>query len=149
LIVDKLKNSGLYRGLGRGFAAAFDWLAANDAASMTPGRHTIEGDDLYAIVMEYTTKPRSEGVWEAHRRYADVQVILHGVERMGYAHLADLAVTKPYDAQKDAEMLAGDGDFLVVCQGMFAVFMPEDAHMPGQAVAEPAAVKKVVVKVRM
>jgi len=33
--------------------------------------------------------------------------------------------------------------------GYFAIFYPEDAHMPGLAVEGPESVKKVVVKVRV
>ena len=32
--------------------------------------------------------------------------------------------------------------------GLFAVFFPQDAHMPGLAVDQPEPVKKMVIKIR-
>ena len=41
--------------------------------------------------------------------------------------------------------MAGSGRQLPA--GMFTIFTPEDAHMPGIALDQPQPVKKVVVKV--
>ncbi len=49
------------------------------------GRHDLDGDDLFALVQEYTTRAADECVWEAHRRYIDVQFVVTGAERMGVA----------------------------------------------------------------
>jgi len=38
---------------------------------------------------------------------------------------------------------------VVLKEGDFAIFLPEDAHMPGAAFKEPAKVKKIVVKVQL
>jgi len=46
-------------------------------------------------------------------------------------------------------LLEGDGSYLVVKEGCFVVFFPEDAHMPALAVTQPEKVKKVIVKVRV
>ena len=41
-------------------------------------------------------------MWEAHRKYIDVQYIVDGSERMGYTYLrSELVVREPYDPQKD------------------------------------------------
>ena len=48
---------------------------------------------------------------------------------------------------EDVFFLEADGDQLQVEAGFFAIFTPQDAHMPGIAITEPNHIKKVVIKV--
>jgi len=67
---------------------------------------------------------------------------------MGYAPAMVLKPQGPYDVERDVQFYQGAADLLLMQQGMFAVMLPSDAHMPGVAVdGQPAAVKKIVVKV--
>jgi len=153
MIIDRIENAPLYVGLGKRIATALDYLGKTDFSRVPPGRCEIDGANLYALVQEYPTKPRETARWEAHRRYIDVQYLVSGVERIGYSPISSLQVIEAYDENKDALFLAGEGDFLLMRPGMFMVLWPEDAHMPGIAVAAPATAgkptpaKKVVVKV--
>ncbi len=146
MIVDRIANAALYAA-DRKLARALEYLAKTDFSKVEPGRYELDGTKLFALVQQVETKPREEKQFEAHRKYIDVQFIVSGAEQMGYAHLATLKTAQPYDADKDAEMLRGAGDFITATPGTFLVFFPEDAHMPCVAVGRPAAVKKVVVKV--
>jgi len=147
MITDDIRNAATYNGVGTGIRMALEYLAKTDFAGMAPGRYDIDGNNVYALVQQYETKPREKGVWEAHRRYIDVQFVAAGIETMGYAPLGGLTVTQPYSTDKDCVLLAGDGDFLTVRAGVFVIFFPQDAHMPCLACAAPAPVRKVVVKV--
>ena len=49
-----------------------------------------------------------------------------------------------YDLAKDVKL-----ELVYVPAGSFAILMPQDAHMPGIAVTQPAPVRKVVVKVKV
>ncbi len=147
MIIDHMNNAALYHGVHQGIRKALAYLANTDVSHLPPGRHDIDGDKVYALAQQYETRPREKGVWEAHRRYIDVQLVATGSEIMGYAPIARLTVTQPYATEKDCMLLAGSGDFLTVRAGMFAVFFPGDAHMPCLACGESALVSKVVVKV--
>ena len=147
MVRDELKNAHLYEGLGAGIASALRYLRETDLLALKPGKYEIRGKDLIAIVEEYPSKPLEKCFWEAHRKYIDVQHVVSGAERMGYANLAALIVRRPYDADKDLLVLDGQGDFFTVRTGMFTVFTPQDAHMPCLVAGEPAQVRKVVVKV--
>ena len=149
MILDKLENVSLYRSLGPRFAAALDWLHGQDLRTITAGRHDIDGSDVYALVQENTTKPQEQGVWEAHRAYADVQCVVEGVERMGRVDIGDVKVTEQYNEKDDYLLGQATGSFFDVKPGGFVVFHPHDAHMPGAAAGAPAKVRKVVVKVRL
>jgi YhcH/YjgK/YiaL family protein len=146
MIIDRFSNFHLYAALKPGIGSAFDFLRQTDLEGLEVGRHAIDGDSLYAVVQRYDTKPMERGIWEAHRRYIDLQVVVQGMERIGYAHLSRLT-PGPYDTDRDFLRLDGEGDFLVLKEGGFALFMPEDAHMPGIAMDSSGPVKKVVVKI--
>ncbi|MEZ4860665.1 MAG: YhcH/YjgK/YiaL family protein [Caldilineaceae bacterium] len=158
MIIDHLRNidsipcSGLFAGQpsSAGFdqrlQAAFAYLRNTDLEAVAPGKVEIEGNQVFALVQEYKTKPRTQGFWEAHRQYIDVQYVVSGVEHMGYANLSQLTAGD-YDNAKDFLPLEGVGSFILLPAGMFTIFLPQDGHMPGIAVDEPKAVKKVVVKV--
>ena len=147
MIIDRIENAPLYLGLGKRIAAALDYLRGTDFSRVPTGRCDLDGASLYALVQEYATRPRETARWEAHRRYIDVQYLVSGVERIGYANLARLKVAEAYDEKKDALFLSGEGDFLLMRPGMFMLLWPEDGHMPGIAAETPAPAKKVVVKV--
>jgi YhcH/YjgK/YiaL family protein len=148
MIIDRLENSGTYTGLGRGIDSALNFLKTTDLEKAGEGRHDIDGDAVYALVMDYTTKPASEGVWEAHRRYIDVQYVVSGVERIGYTHLDTLAA-EPYNEEGDYLFLKGSGDFVLLPTGTFIILWPQDAHIPGTSVDQPSPVRKVVIKVQL
>jgi YhcH/YjgK/YiaL family protein len=147
MIVDSVGNVGLYKGLGGRIARALALLGQTDFRAMEPGKQEVDGTKLFYMVQAYQTKPREKGAWESHRKYIDVQYVVDGIERMGWAPFSQLSVTKPYSADNDAALYSGDGDFIVARAGTFLVLWPDDAHMPGIAVADPVQVRKVVVKI--
>ncbi|MHB1035641.1 MAG: YhcH/YjgK/YiaL family protein [Pirellulales bacterium] len=152
MILDRLENACLYRRLGARIAAAFDYLCATDFRQLLDGRYELDGDRLFAMVQRYVTRPPSAAKWEAHRQYVDVQYVVEGVERIGYAPLVDgLPVVEAYDAAKDLAFFDAGGDLVTVRAGSFAIFTPQDLHAPGLAAESsgPAEVRKVVVKCRV
>jgi YhcH/YjgK/YiaL family protein len=147
MVLDQLDNAAQYEGIHPRLKAAFDYLRSTDLAQLSVGRHDIVGDDVFALVQEYRTKPDVEGFWESHRRYIDVQHVISGTERMGYANIERLTPRQPYEADKDLLIHDGPGDFVTVAAGMFTIFKPQDAHMPCLSPGEPTQVRKVVIKV--
>jgi biofilm protein TabA len=150
MIIDLLSNAGLYRNLHSRLAAAFDWLRATDLASLPLGKTVIDGEHLFALIQEYTPKPPELGKLEAHRRYWDVQYVARGEERMGWVNLGQATVSEPYSAEREVAFFSGKCNFYRVPAGSFAIFGPQDVHMPGVAPEQdmPAqVVRKIVVKV--
>lgn len=168
MILDHLSRADLYFALGPRFQQAFEFLRRSDLLQLPLGKHEIEGEKVFALVQEYSPKPRAVGKFEAHERYWDVQFVAKGVERMGWVVRSRLAISEPYDPAREVMFFEsspynGIGDFFLVAEGFFTVFGPEDVHMPGVAVAENTAsdsvfssilqgppnqlVRKVVVKV--
>lgn len=149
MIFDQLKNSHLYYSLGEKFEKAFKYLSETDFTNLEPGNYQIDGEDVYAIVQLYNAKPSSAGKWEAHRKYADIQYVFSGKEKMGISSLDRVIVIDGYNADKDYAIYKGEGNFFIIEEGNFALFFPTDVHMPSIAINIPKEVKKVVVKVKV
>jgi YhcH/YjgK/YiaL family protein len=146
MILDRIENGALYHNVHKRFKSAFEYIGALDIRTIPVGRHEIDGANMYALVQEYNTKLKDEGKWEAHRRYIDLQYVVQGAEGIGYANLHHLQQGE-YDESKDFLPLFGDGDQIILRSGYFVLLFPEDAHMPGLAVGEPAFARKIVLKI--
>jgi biofilm protein TabA len=157
MIADRMENLARYRGFGPNMDEAIRWLTETDLRGIPGGEHLIRGRDVRALVQEYETVPEAGRQYEAHRRFIDIQCIVIGAERMLVMPLEELRPAGEYDPDKDVVFFdppAAHGDAaetgraeLTVLAGAFAVFFPQDAHMPVLQAGAPAAVKKVVVKV--
>ena len=128
------------------FQQAFEYIAGIDIHAIPVGRHEIDGANLFSLVQEYETRLKEQGLWEAHRRYFDLQYVVQGAEGIGYANIHHLQQGE-YDANKDFLSLHGEGDLIIVKSGYFVLLMPEDAHMPCMALGEPAPARKIVLKI--
>ena len=151
MIFDKIENHKNYRGINKSIDMAFDYLLDTDLKSLNTGKYVIEEDKIFAVCMEYDTKPIALSKNEAHRKYIDVQYIVSGVENMYVSGLEKLKIDEEYDYEKDAAFYEKKYDCILTAEEEnFAVFFPEDAHMPGvDAYNGSKNVKKVVVKVHV
>lgn len=147
MIIDTLDHIGRYESLHPRFKAAFAFLTRPDLSAVPLGRTEIDGTALFALVQEYETKPIQAGKLEAHKKYIDIQLVLQGEEFMGYAPLGSQPVATPFDAEKDIGFFDGEAWFTLLSKGMFAIFFPQDAHLPGRHTDKPKLVKKIVLKV--
>ena len=149
MILDRLDHPALLDRLPARLKQGIDFLRRADAQTLSPGRHDVDGDRLFALVQEYTTKTPSECAWEAHREYADLQYVVRGAERMGYMHLTNARERESYDGARDVAFFEPGEDYVTVHAGMVAIFLPQDVHAPCGAAGAPKAVKKIVVKVAL
>lgn len=146
MIFDNIRNKDLYVKAHPLFEKAFGFIEEYLKNPKEPGEYHICGDDLFARVMEYDT--RSEGLYEVHNKYIDIQFIAEGAERVCYGSRCDFKDTE-YDEAGDFMFLEGDAQKLefVLSKGEFAVFFPEDAHKPSLDTEQKNQVVKVVLKV--
>lgn len=147
MVIDTLQNAILYYHLGPRFVKAFQYLTETDFTQVPKGKYEIDGDHLFAIVNEYNTVPASGEQMEAHKKYIDVQYIVHGQELIGHDFLRQQTPSKAYDEASDYWLFGGAPSFFSRMEaGMFAIFFPTDLHMPNILVKESSPVKKVVLK---
>ena len=150
MIYDKLNNISFYKGLSTDI---YEGLLFLNAATMDLENGVyIINPRVKAIVSEYTTKVVNEYGYEAHREYIDIQYLISGEEKICCLPLEYLRETKPYNEEQDAgfcEETVIKPQELLIGSGYFTILYPQDGHMPQMCVKEPAAVKKVVVKVKI
>lgn len=146
MIIDHVTNSHLYVALNPRIKRAFEYIRQTDLLSIDVGRHDIDGQNLYAMVQNYNTKPIQGGSWEAHRQYIDLQYLVRGIEKIGYCNIHRLS-QGVYDASRDYLPLQGQGDYVTLKEGDFTILFPDDAHLPGIALDVPVSVRKLVVKI--
>jgi YhcH/YjgK/YiaL family protein len=133
-----------------GFEKAFKFLVDAKGKKLQEGRVEIEGDRVYAMVQSYETKCDNQPVFEAHRKYVDIQYIVAGEELIGWVPLDKMTAQEEYNPVKDVTLgkaARGDSSWVKLRAGELGVFFPSDAHAPKQAVDKPSLVYKIVVKV--
>ena len=152
MITSTLAQLHWYKLIGPGFQKAIEYVLATDFARLENGKYPIDGENIFAIVNEYSTKPLSECDPESHRDYADIQIMISGVERFGYTPLTDQVPGAPYDPEKDVAFYALQEEelsYITLKAGQFILFFPTDIHQPEVFHQQPGLVKKVVVKVAL
>ena len=129
---------------------AIDYLKSNDFLSMDAGVYLIEGEDIFAQVVDTTTREKDKVSPEVHKKYIDVQFSVEGKEKIGFARdtnnnevLDDLLDEKDIKFYKGMESEID----LIMKPGSFAVLFPNDVHRPGCALGEPCTIRKVIVKI--
>ncbi|HEY8891189.1 MAG TPA: YhcH/YjgK/YiaL family protein [Clostridium sp.] len=147
MIVDKLSNAEQYYKLGPRIEKAFKYIKNIDLSQIEIGKYQIDDDKIFAVVSEYETKNLEKGLWEAHRNYIDIQYIITGKEKMGYSCIDDMKPLIEYEENKDVLFVKGQGDYITINEGAFALFTPNDAHMPSIKVNNTQFVKKLLVKI--
>lgn len=150
MIKNSLKYTKNYYNLSNKIKLALEYLEKNDLKVFDNGRYDILGDDVYVNVQDYTSKPETQGKWEAHKKYIDIQFIIKGTERIGVGEIDNYQTTEAYDESKDLEFLAVANDnyqFINMNENDFIILYPQDVHMPQIAMNTPSYVKKAVVKI--
>lgn len=145
MIVDTLENLGRYACLGKHFPAAVRFVQHADLTALPLGVTRVEGENVFVNLQSFTAAPH-EPAWEAHARYADIQLILRGREKFGYA---PRALLHPLKEGTDFRTCTAEKAFYFDLQeGEYAIFLPAEAHDPCHSVDEtPEEVLKLVVKV--
>ena len=146
MVLDVLHNAKFYVDRNPGMAKAFEFLLRPDAKDLPAGTYEIDGDRVYAMVQTNPGRPREGALLEAHREYIDIQLVLAGVDEMGWRPTQSCKqLDREYDPESDAMLYSDEPDAWITTRpGSFVIYYPEDAHMPN--VSEDT-LHKIVVKV--
>lgn len=89
-------------------------------------------------------------MFEAHKKYIDVQYIVRGMERIRWASLDRVSqVREEYSKGNDIAFYEGDAQFdFTLTKGTFLLLTPEDAHLPGLCAEKEISVRKIVFKIQ-
>lgn len=129
---------------------AVDFLGSTDLGRLPEGRTEIDGDRVFALTQRYETIAPDSPLFEFHWKYIDIQIVVSGVEVIGWMPADRMEVTEPYDETRDicfGRAASGAWTPVLLEPGQLAVFWPSDGHAPKQSAGRPSAVVKVVIKV--
>ena len=146
MILDTLENAHRYSVLGKGFEKAFDFLTQPDLKNLPADRYEIDGDRVFATVVMDAGRSKDDAQLETHQKYIDIQLVLAGTDDMGWRpgnHCS--CPVGAYNQEDDIQFFCDESDVrLSVEGGTFAIFFPEDAHMP---MISSGQLHKIVVKI--
>lgn len=146
MVVDSLDNLLSYVSLHPRFTKAFDFIRQLDFSKLKAGRIVVD-EDIYINVDEVSLRPVEGARYETHDEYIDIQIPLTVNENVGYIERSLLGEPVEVREGKDIAFydapLATSFDLRV---GSFAIFFPQDAHMP---ILGEGMTKKIVMKVRV
>ena len=103
---------------------ALDFLRATDFNALEPGVVEIDGKNIYAQIIDLTTREAVENRPEVHRRYIDIQFLAWGEEKIGIA--IDTGNNKVSES-----------------------LLEQDVHRPGCILQTASEIRKIVVKVAL
>ena len=114
------------------FGKMLDYLKTHSLDTLAEGRHEIDGEEIFLMIVTGEMRPASEGVLEAHDRYFDVQIPLLQPERFGLASRTRCRAPRG-TVDTAADILFFDDSprrYADVGPGELIVFTPETAHAP-------------------
>ena len=147
MIFGNIKNLNEYSYLEEQIKECFEYAKTHDLASYEKGTHAIDGERLFVNIVEYTTTTPENRFWEAHRKYLDLHLMLHGPEQIDLNFLQNMDVKEfvekddfvPMDGEKNSSVILRDGDFLIC--------YPADGHRTAVEVDGPQTIKKAIFKI--
>ena len=149
-MIDRVVWEKHYRKYPERWEQAFNFLVHTNLDSLPLGRIDLS-DDIYITISEYETKEPGDALYEAHRKYIDIQYLISGSEYIGI--LRDTTLLKemqPYNEEKDIAFYTSNGGTLrKATPGNFFIFFPQDVHRPCVKEKEQVTVKKLVVKMKV
>ncbi len=147
MITDKIKNIDLYTNIPLEIREYIKTLTNLASA----GRHELSAGN-YINLESYQTKPLNNAKYEAHQKYADIQLLISGKEKIYYKDKEHLTTDIEYNSEKDIEFFKEDvnGNFIELDGTNFVVLYPHEAHAPQVSVDnDKQTVFKAVAKVKL
>jgi biofilm protein TabA len=148
MIFSALSQSDRYAILHPLFPRVFEYIRNTDLFALAPGRHPIAGENLFVIAEQAPGRAREAARLECHRRYIDIQLVLEGIDEMGWKPLADCHdPVSDYSAENDIRFFHdAPAAWIATPPDAFCIFFPEDAHAP---LVSKGEIRKVIFKIAL
>ena len=125
----------------------YDFLVSIDE-NTAKGRHDFN-ENLYVNVVSYKTKDEFDGIFESHKVYMDLHVLINGEEKIYYGDREKMLITKEYDKESDYELLKGKEYSFVTYEKMQGIeCVVNELHMAGYESGKCNKVLKAIVKIK-
>lgn len=152
MIFDKMENISDYFDELPILKKVEDFVADFNNKKLADGTYEIDGKRVFAMVQSYRTKQQTqEMMFEAHKKYIDLQYVVNGIEKIRWARLDSVdLVEEKYSTGSDIAFYEGDAMFdFTLTKGAFLLLYPQDAHLPGLSAQKDVNVRKIVFKIQI
>ena len=106
-------------------------------------------ENCFVSEQSYVTKDKENCLYESHKKYIDIQYMFEGDEIMEVENVNNLLITTEYNEELDYAKYAqsSSSSILKIRKNEFAIFYPNDAHMPCIKIDENKKIIKAVFKI--
>lgn len=146
MVIDSLDNLTMYVSLHPRFPKAFNCLKKLDFSQLNKGKIIVD-EDMYINVDEVSLRPVEGARYETHDEYIDIQIPLTANEKVGYIDRSLL--DDPVEIREGKDIAFYEAPLATTLDlriGSFAIFFPQDGHMP---IIGEGMTKKIVMKIRV
>jgi biofilm protein TabA len=146
MILDTLNKLDHYATLHPLFPQVIAFLRDTNLKTLTTGIHPIIEKQLFVIVEEAQGRTRDAAKLECHRKYIDIQLVLEGIDEMGWKPLATCQQpVSDYNEERDIRFFNDTADsWISTPANTFCIFFPQDAHAP---LVSTGKIRKLIFKV--
>lgn len=149
MIFGKIEDLSFYKGISENLDIAIDYILSGEYKNKNIGKNSIN-DCIFFNIQECETKNIDDCIFEIHKKYIDIHIVIEGEENIGFSNLENLIPTMEFDAEKDYQFLKGEHTELFHMKNFnFLLFMPNEAHKTLIAPRENKFLKKAIFKIEM
>lgn len=139
--------------LPKGYEKWIQYLAELDLDSLELGRYELD-EENYMIVAEKDTDVPTVRRLEAHRKFADIQLVIDGKEKMGYQSIKQMDSIREKESSDEKDIYFYDSKFedtvITMTKGTYAILLPSDVHRTSCNWGnESERVKKIIMKIKL
>ncbi len=149
MVIDLINTLDKYRGIYPCISEVADWIKTN-RFNTELGKHEVEGSSWFYINLEYDTKQYFEDlVFEAHRKFLDVHIVISGIEKVHWLPIDQANSSNDYQDEGDYQLFQAKGELcnsLTLGDNNFLMLEPNEVHATGFW-SSSKQVKKRVIKI--
>ena len=109
--------------------------SVNIASNLEVGNYEklIYNDGIFSIAQNTWLKDRSECVFESHKNYIDVHIVVDGAEKVALCNVKQVSTPYEENIKNDYYLydMDLDGEIVVLDKNTMGIFLYEDVHMTG------------------
>lgn len=104
---------------------------------------------MYANIHTVMTQELAKCVFEVHREYIDLHYCIEGGEIIAHSPQGEPQEQTTYNTEKDYALFkpTESCEKIFMQPGMFAIFFPQELHMPKVSDGKNDRIQKVVIKI--
>ena len=131
MIYDSIDSLEKYKGLNYNLDCAIEFLLTNDIGKLELGKKIVKDDKVYANIVMCNLSEDKEEIYEVHRKYADLHIVIEGQECIYISETQKNIVTRCYVEVDDYELQKGEWIIKSkLSPRQFLLCLPGEAHAP-------------------